>query len=116
VYQRCYTQHYVGTFGISACPEIYLLDRTDPGVVHSRHPGNFSVTQVIKHAIDVKVANLMKIINPLINSARPQINNMLQQGMELNLTAIAPLKKLNVTGLVGEAFFDYASFGLKFDL
>lgn len=58
----------------------------------------------------------MKIINPLINSARPQINNMLQQGMELNLTAIAPLKNLNVTGLVGEIFLDYASVGLKFDL
>jgi hypothetical protein len=58
----------------------------------------------------------MKIINPLISSARPQINNMLQQGMELNLAAIKQLKKLNVTGVVGEAFLDYASFGLRFDL
>ena len=58
----------------------------------------------------------MKIINPLISSARPQINNMLQQGMELNVTAIDALKKLNVTGLIGEAFLDYASFGVKFEL
>jgi hypothetical protein len=58
----------------------------------------------------------MKIINPLISSARPQINNMLQQGMELNVTAIDQLKKLNVTGLVGDAFLDYASFGINFDL
>ncbi len=64
----------------------------------------------------MKVPNLMKIINPLISSARPQINNMLQQGKELNLTHIAQLKKLNVTGLVGEAFLDYASFGVRFDL
>jgi hypothetical protein len=26
------------------------------------------------------------------------------------------LKKLNVTGLVGDAFLDYASFGINFDL
>ena len=58
----------------------------------------------------------MKIINPLISSARPQINNMLQQGMELNLTSFKPLKKLNVTGLVGATFLDYASFGVRFDL
>ncbi len=64
----------------------------------------------------MKVPNLMKIINPLISSARPQINNMLQQGMELNVTAIDQLKKLNVTGLVGDAFLDYASFGINFDL
>lgn len=116
VYQCCYAQHYFRAFGIGACPEIYLLDRTDSGVVHSRYPGNFNITQVIEHAIDIKVANLMKIINPLINSARPQINNMLQQGMELNLTGITPLKNLNVTGLVGEIFLDYASVGLKFEL
>ena len=64
----------------------------------------------------MKVPNLMKIINPLISSARPQINNKLQQGMELNVTAIDQLKKLNVTGLVGDAFLDYASFGVSFDL
>ena len=74
------------------------------------------ITQVIKSKIDVKVPNLMKIINPLISSARPQINNMLQQGMELNLTSFKPLKKLNVTGLVGATFLDYASFGVRFDL
>ncbi len=58
----------------------------------------------------------MKILNPLISSARPQINNMLQQGMELNITAIDALKKLNVTGVIGQAFLDYASLGVRFDL
>ncbi len=58
----------------------------------------------------------MKILNPLISSARPQINNMLQQGMELNITAIDTLKKLNVTGIIGQTFLDFASFGVRFDL
>jgi hypothetical protein len=71
---------------------------------------------VIDSIIDVKIDNLMKILNPLVSSARPSINNILQQGKELNVTAIDKLNKFNVTGFVGQFFLDYASFGVRFDL
>lgn len=58
----------------------------------------------------------MKILNPLISSARPQVNNILQQGIQLKIAEIDALKKLNITGVIGQAFLDYASFGVRFDL
>lgn len=42
---------------------------------------NLNEIKVINSLIDVKINNLMKILNPLINSARPQVNNILQQGI-----------------------------------
>lgn len=42
---------------------------------------NLNEIKVINSLIDVKINNLMKILNPLISSARPQVNNILQQGI-----------------------------------
>lgn len=75
-------------FRFSSCPKVYLPYRVNSGTLHPWDQGRFKLIQVIDSIIDVKIPNLMKILNPLLSSARPQINNMLQQGMELNITAI----------------------------
>ncbi len=36
--------------------------------------------------------------------------------MEFSPASIEKLKKLNLTGLIGQSFLDYASFGLVFEL
>ena len=72
--------------------------------------------QVIESIIDIKVDNLRKILNSLLTAERPTINKALQDGIEFNPASIKQLKDLNITGIIGQPFLDYASVGLLFDL
>lgn len=73
-------------------------------------------TSVLSHAdgVDVDTNSLQKVLNTLIGSFRPQINKQLQEGIEVDLSKIEQLKNLNLTGVVGQSFLDFASFGALF--
>jgi hypothetical protein len=66
--------------------------------------------------IDVNTENLNTILNSLIASSRPDLNKILQEGYVFNTSSVQKLKNLNLTGILGQTFLDYASLGLLFDI
>lgn len=64
--------------------------------------------------IDINLKSLLNVINSIVVSLRPSINQMLQNGIVIDLSKIT--KQYGLNRVDAKVFLDYVAAGLRFDL